>query len=109
MPSAPAAVVVYCTFPDPEQAAAVARGLVEDGLAACINLIPAVRSIYRWKGEVCDDAEVLGVIKTTAGRFEALRDSLVERHPYDCPEVIAVEVAAGHPAYLEWLSNAVVG
>lgn len=102
------AVVVLSTCPDRERALAIARALVEEGLAACVNVVDGVRSIYRWQGAVHDDAEVLCVAKTTAGRFEALKARLVALHPYEVPEVIALPVSAGHAPYLEWLSGAVV-
>ncbi len=98
-------LVVLCTFPDAEKAAEVARSVVEHRLAACVNLLPGVRSIYGWQGELCDDAEVLAVIKTAADRFEELRARIVELHPYDCPEVIATSVCAGHDAYLQWVRD----
>jgi len=96
-------LLVYCTLPTADKAADIARILVSEKLAACVNIVPSLRSIYSWKDELCDDAEVLALIKTTAGRFEALRDRLVELHPYDCPEVIAVRVDDGHKAYLDWV------
>lgn len=91
------------TFPNAEVAGTIARQLVESRLAACVNLIPTVRSIYSWQGETCDDAEVLAVIKTARETFEGLRVALVEAHPYDCPEVIALEVDGGHRPYLDWV------
>jgi periplasmic divalent cation tolerance protein len=96
-------LVVLCTFPAGDKAAEVARTIVGERLAACVNLVPSVRSIYRWKDELCDDSEVLAVIKTTPIRFDELRARLVALHPYDCPEVIAVPVAAGHDDYLAWV------
>jgi periplasmic divalent cation tolerance protein len=102
-------LVVFCTFPNPEKAAEVARTIVDERRAACVNLLPAVRSIYSWQGEVCDDAEALAVIKTSAGRFEALRSRIVELHPYDCPEVIAMPVCAGHADYLKWVVDSTPG
>lgn len=98
-------LVVLCTCPNAETAATIARVVVEQRLAACVNLLPGIRSIYSWKGEVCDDAEALCVIKTSSERFEALRARIVELHPYDCPEVIATRVCAGHAAYLEWVHD----
>ncbi|MBK8010932.1 MAG: divalent-cation tolerance protein CutA [Deltaproteobacteria bacterium] len=97
--------VVVCTFPDTETAARIGSALVEEALAACINIIPGVRSIYRWEGRICDDAEVMGLIKTTEACFDALRARVVELHPYDCPEVVALPVADGHPAYLDWVRH----
>ena len=98
-----AVVVVFSTFPSPEKAAEVARTLVTEELAACANLIGGVRSIYRWKGEVQDDSETLAVIKTTEESFEAMRARLVELHPYEVAEVIALPVEGGHAPYLAWV------
>ena len=98
------ALVVLCTVPTAELAAELARTLVEARLAACGNVVPGLRSVYRWQGKVEDEAEVLLVLKTTRERFPALRDELLRRHPYQVPEVLALPVEAGSAAYLEWLS-----
>jgi periplasmic divalent cation tolerance protein len=100
-------VVVLCTFPAGDQAAQVARTVVEEGLAACVNLVAPVRSIYRWEGATCDDVEQLAIIKTTASGFEALRARLIALHPYAVAEVIALPVTAGSEAYLDWVRGAV--
>ena len=92
------------TAPDAER---IATALVEQGLAACVNVVPGVVSIYRWRGAVERELEVLLVIKTRAERFEALREALVSLHPYEVPELIALPVAAGHAPYLAWLDEAV--
>jgi periplasmic divalent cation tolerance protein len=84
----------------------IATVLVERGLAACVNVVPGVTSIYRWKGAVERDLELLLVIKTRADRFEALREALVSLHPYEVPELIALPVEAGHLPYLAWLDEA---
>lgn len=97
--------VVLMTAPNEENAAAIARTLVEEGLIACANLVPQVRSIYRWEGAVCDEREVLVVMKTAAD-FEQLRARVVSLHPYSVPEVIKLEVGAGHTPYLEWVLSA---
>ena len=102
------ACVVLVTFPAEEPAVACARALVDEGLAACVNIIARVRSIYRWKGAVSDENEILCVIKTTRERFEALRARVVTMHPYEVPEVIALGVEAGHEPYLDWLAGAVL-
>lgn len=103
MPDAPA-LLVLSTFGDADTAARVARTLVEERLAACVNLVPSVRSIYRWQGAVCDDAETLAIVKTTAERYPQLAARLTELHPYQVPEILALPVAAGHPPYLAWLA-----
>ncbi|HEY3449763.1 MAG TPA: divalent-cation tolerance protein CutA [Myxococcales bacterium] len=100
-------VVVLVTAPSAEKAAEIARAVVEERLAACVNVLPAVRSIYRWEGEVQDEAEALMVIKTRAEAFEKLRARVVSLHPYGCPEVVALPVAAGHAPYLAWLTGSV--
>jgi periplasmic divalent cation tolerance protein len=97
--------VVLSTFPGAEKAAQVARILVDEQLAACVNLIAGVRSIYRWQAAVQDDAEALAIIKTTAERYPALAARLAELHPYEVPEIIALPLADGHPPYLAWLAG----
>jgi periplasmic divalent cation tolerance protein len=99
------ALVVLVTAPSPDQAAELARALVEERLAACGNVLPAIRSIYRWEGKIHDDAEALLVLKTTRGRFEALRERVIALHPYDVPEVLALPVEAGSAPYLAWLAT----
>ena len=97
------AIVVLCTFPDVEQARAIAAELVERRLAACVNLLPGVESIYRWEGKVERAGEVLAVIKTT--RYPELEAAVKELHPYEVPEILALPVAAGLAGYLEWLGE----
>lgn len=95
--------VCLCTFPDRDTAVAVSRTLVDERLAACVNLLPAALSIYRWQGEVEQTEEVPALIKTAADRLPALMARLRALHPYDCPELIALDAVAGLPAYLDWV------
>ena len=97
--------VVLSTAPDAQVGATLARMMVEDGFAACVNVVPAVRSFYRWQGQVHDETEVLLVAKTDQARLDGLIAALAESHPYECPEVVALPVAAGLPAYLEWIGE----
>jgi periplasmic divalent cation tolerance protein len=97
--------VVLCTAPNADAAESLARGLVDAHLAACVNVVPAVRSFYRWEGEIHDDAEELLVVKTTAERLPEVEAFLVEHHPYDVPEVIALPVTAGSERYLAWVRD----
>ena len=97
------AVVVLSAVASAEDAERIAEALVERQLAACVNVLPAVRSFYRWKGVLQRDEEHLLVIKTRAERFEALREALVALHPYELPEVVALPIVAGHAPYLEWI------
>jgi periplasmic divalent cation tolerance protein len=96
-------LLCYCSCPDATSAQAIADVLVGERLAACVNRLPSVRSTYRWHGEVTTDSEELLLIKTTAGRFEALKARLLQLHPYELPELIAVPVTHGHEAYLDWV------
>lgn len=97
------AIVVLVTAPTPERAAEIARAVVGERLAACGNVVPGLRSVYRWEGKVQEDDEALLVLKTTRARFDALRDRVLALHPYDVPEVIALPVLAGSAAYLDWI------
>jgi periplasmic divalent cation tolerance protein len=99
------ALVVLVTAPTPDRAAEIARALVDERLAACGNVVPAIRSIYRWEGKVQDDQEALLVLKTTRARFEALRERVLSLHPYEVPEVIALPVDAGSAPYLAWIAR----
>lgn len=100
-------LIALCTCPDDASAARLAHALVEERLAACVNRIAGVRSTYAWQGAVHDDAEVLLLIKTEASRFDALRERVLALHPYELPELIAVEVTRGLDRYLAWVAAAV--
>ena len=97
------AIVVLCSCPDDAAADRIASTLVDERLAACVNRISGVLSTYRWQGKVCRDSERLLVIKTTRERFDAVRERIVALHPYELPEVIAVDIAHGHAPYLAWI------
>jgi periplasmic divalent cation tolerance protein len=96
-------LLVYCTCPDEASALRISDHLVEKQFAACVNVVPGLRSIYRWKGEIQRDPEVLLLIKTREDRFDALREAILALHPYELPEVIAVPVCAGSQPYLDWV------
>jgi periplasmic divalent cation tolerance protein len=97
------ALICYCSCPDAGAAAAIGEALVRERLAACVNLLPGMRSIYRWQDKVEQADEVLLLIKTRAGRLDALAARLQALHPYELPELIAVRAAGGLPAYLAWV------
>jgi periplasmic divalent cation tolerance protein len=97
------AFIVFCTCPDRHVADAIARDLVTRRLAACVSVLPGLRSTYRWQGAVETSDEVQLQIKTTRERFAALRDAILAQHPYELPELIAVEAAAGLDRYLDWI------
>ena len=96
--------LVITNCPDEETANRIALAVVEAKLAACVNILPRVQSIYRWQGVVESAAEVPLLIKTTAAAYPALEAAIRERHPYDVPEIIALPITAGLPAYLNWLA-----
>jgi periplasmic divalent cation tolerance protein len=99
-------LIVLTTAGSADEAERIARALVERRLAACVNVVPGVVSIYRWKDAVQRDAEVLLVVKTSEARFEAVRDAILELHSYEVPEVVSIPLHGGSPAYLAWLTNA---
>jgi periplasmic divalent cation tolerance protein len=103
------AVILYTTWPDADTARACGAAAVEAGLAACVNLLAPMASIYRWEGVLEEAGEVPALFKTTAARAEALRALILERHPYDLPCVVALPVseAGSNPAYLEWIEASV--
>jgi periplasmic divalent cation tolerance protein len=99
----PGVIVVLVTCPGQEVGEKIARALVEDGLAACVNVVPSLTSIYRWEGKVRRDAEILLVIKTARRKLAALSRRVKALHPYSVPEVIALSVVAGSDPYLAWV------
>lgn len=96
--------LVITNLPDRESAATLARALVEQRLAACVNILSPCRSLYRWKGALEDAEEYPLLIKTTRGRYPELEAAIRAGHPYELPEIIAVPLATGLPAYLEWVA-----
>jgi periplasmic divalent cation tolerance protein len=101
-------IVVFVTAPGGE-AEGLARALVEERLAACVNIIGGVHSIYLWEGRVADDEEALLVIKTREALFEQLSERVRELHPYSVPEVIAVPLTHGLKAYTDWMGDSTMG
>jgi periplasmic divalent cation tolerance protein len=98
--------IVLCTVPDRDSAEQIATTLVAESLAACVNIVPGLTSVYRWKGAIETEAELLLVIKSSREVFTALRDRITALHSYELPEVIAVPIRDGLPAYLEWITTA---
>lgn len=98
-------IVVFCACPSVEEAEKIARVLVEKRLAACVNMLPGVRSVYWWKGSVEDSHEVLLLIKSSRGLFSELRLELEKIHSYDLPEVIALPIVDGSRSYLDWMDR----
>ncbi len=97
--------IVLMTVPDTQTGERIARDLVDSELAACVSLVPGLTSIYRWKGEVHADAEVLAVVKTTQAVVERLLERAAELHPYDVPELVSLPVSEGYGPFLEWVRS----
>jgi len=98
-------LIVITNCPDEETANHIALAVVEARLAACVNILPRVQSIYRWQGAVESAVEVPLLIKTTTAAYPALEAAIRERHPYEVPEIIALPISAGLPAYLNWVAE----
>jgi periplasmic divalent cation tolerance protein len=99
------ASVVLSTFATEEEAARVGRTLLERRLVACVNLVRGVRSLYRWEGRIADETEVLAVMKTRRDRLPELLAALPALHPYQVPEILALQVTDGGASYLDWVAN----
>lgn len=95
--------IVLSTCPDAATARTIATALVERGLAACVNIVPGVESVYRWQGKVEQGSELLLLIKSRADAYATLEQAILELHPYELPEIVALPLAAGLPAYLGWI------
>ena len=95
--------MILNTCPDLETAEAIANTLVDEELAACVNIIPGVRSVYMWEGRRTVSQEHLLLIKAMATDYELIEETILEMHPYELPEIIAVSISAGLPDYLDWL------
>lgn len=95
--------VVFVTVPNEEVALTISKQLVEERLVACVNIVPGLRSVYRWQGQIEDEQEHLLICKTSEERLDAMIPRVAEIHPYTVPEVIALSVAEGHSPYLDWV------
>jgi periplasmic divalent cation tolerance protein len=97
--------LVLCTVPNRECAEQIAEALVAEQLAACVNIIPGIASVYRWKGGMEKDEELLLLIKTSQSTYESLEQRIRALHPYELPEIIAVSIQAGQKDYIKWIEN----
>jgi periplasmic divalent cation tolerance protein len=96
-------LIIFCTTATEQEAAVLGRTLVEEGVAACANIVPQIRSIYRWKEEIWDERETLLIIKSREDLFEKIRSRIRELHSYEVPEITAVHVDKGDAAYVQWI------
>lgn len=98
-------IAVFMTASSQNEAATIARALVEERLAACVNIVPSIRSVYRWEEKVCDEGEVLLIAKTRRDLFERLSDRVCAIHSYDVPEVVGIGIVEGSGPYLAWIDE----
>ena len=98
-------VVAFSTIDSSEKAAVIARALVEEKVAACVNILPGATSIYFWKNKICEESECLLMIKTTTEKLETLKTKIRELHSYEVPELIVLPIVDGFPDYLDWVAN----
>jgi len=103
MTDVPDVLMVFVTAGNAEEASMIGQTLVEEKLIACVNIIPRIRSIYWWKGEICKEEEHLLLMKTRSSLFPSLKDRVRELHSYEVPEITAIPIAHGLPEYLEWV------
>lgn len=96
-------IVVLITLPSVDLAQRLAASLVGERIAACVTILPQVQSIYRWKGDVCNESEVLCMVKTRRSLFDTLREHVLRMHPYEVPEIISLPMVEGHLPYLSWI------
>lgn len=102
------AVLVLTTTDSEDLARRIAAALIDARQAACVNIVPGIRSVYRWEGKMCEEGEWLLVIKTMAGQFEAVRSQILRLHSYQLPEIIAIPITSSDPDYLRWLAGQII-
>ena len=98
-------VIIYCTCPDIETASRISRVLISHHAAACVNQLPGITSTYEWEGKIEENNEVLLLIKSTEERFDSIQKLIIDEHPYELPELIAVPISKGLPDYLDWIKQ----
>lgn len=101
------AIVVITTVGTEEQANLIAREIVSRRQAACVNIVPSIRSIYRWKGKICKDGELLLIVKTLAEEYDGVAATIRELHSYELPEILSFEMGRGDAAFLDWIASSV--
>ncbi len=102
-------ILCLVTIGDIEKAYQIARLVVDKKLVACVNILPEIRSIYWWKGQVCDDTEILMIMKSCDHLYDELERTIRESHPYEVPEIISFKIDRGLPDYLRWIDESTSG
>ncbi|GAB4257686.1 MAG: divalent-cation tolerance protein CutA [Methylomicrobium sp.] len=98
-------IIIFCTCPNPDTADSIARSLIDDHLAACVNILPNLKSVYRWQGVIETAEECLLLVKTRADHYPQLESAIKRAHPYELPEIVAVSLEHALPEYLEWIDS----
>lgn len=98
-------ILLMSTAPSEEEAEKLGKGMVEKGLIACVNILPKIRSVYKWKGKMCDEEEVLIIMKSRKERFKEIVEYINHHHSYDVPEIISLSISAGSKEYLAWIDE----
>ena len=98
-------IVIYCTVPSKDVGKNIANHLVKNDLAACVNIVPGITSIYFWEGKECEDEELLLIIKSKDSLFDKIKESILSIHPYDVPEIISLQIKDGNNPYLDWIND----
>jgi periplasmic divalent cation tolerance protein len=98
-------VIIFVTAASEQEASSISRVLVEEGLAACANIVPRIRSIYRWEGKIQDEGEALIIVKSREDLFERIRGRVKELHSYEVPEITAIKIDEGDSAYMQWIES----
>lgn len=101
-------LVILCTVPNQEVGQRIAKALITDQLAACVNLLPGIESVYRWDNQIETSSETLLLIKSQEHLYEKIEQKLISIHPYDCPEIMSLPVKSGFSGYLEWIQANVI-
>ena len=98
-------IIILCTINDIKKAKEISKSLLESRLIACSNIVPNITSIYRWEGNICEDGEYLMILKSRSDLFEKVKTNIEILHPYEVPEIIALEITDGNKSYLDWLNT----
>lgn len=98
-------IIILCTINDLTAAKEISKNIISEKLAACVNIIPKISSIYYWNDEIVEDEEYLILIKTRKSLFEALKFKIIELHPYDVPEIVSLDISEGSKTYIDWITK----
>ena len=98
-------IIILCTVPSKDEGTKIAQRLIQDELAACVNMTGSVSSIFKWKGEICSEEEYILIIKTRSDLFNKIKEEILSLHPYELPEIISLPISDGLDLYLQWIRD----